>query len=257
MASLAQQVREMHEKLEEPGKLLRRFVLDYMDEFYLVKYRTKSPDSIAEKLQRLDRRGDRIDHPKYLTDLLGVRVVTTFRSELPLALSMVLRCITDQSKHPYTQSPLIKDSIKEIIFYDSEKDDVDPSEIDTRIKSCLVSKALDSLYQRKQSKREYSSIHVICATDPPHEYWPLGGAPVELQIRTIFEDAWCEIDHKYNYVHVRTKANNAHDQKVEAVHLPTYRLTQALRTQQDAAVRIADQIYQIGLKSGIKRQRAK
>lgn len=238
---------EVKARLEEPAlKLIRPYAQNYMDQFYLVKFRVKSIESIAGKFQRKKRRGDVIEHPKELTDLLGIRVVTTFRSELPSALEMVLNCVNRQDTYPYNQAPFIKNSVVEVIFYDSEKEGVDPSSIHQRLVPILETFNATGVYRRRQSKREYSSIHVMCLADPEDEFWPKGGAPVEIQIRTIFEDVWCEIDHRYNYSLVRDKADRAHEQQVEAVHLPTFRLVQALRTQQDAAVRIADQIFMMG-----------
>jgi ppGpp synthetase/RelA/SpoT-type nucleotidyltranferase len=245
--SLKARCEEVRAKIEEPAlKLVRPFAQNYMDQFYLVKFRAKTVASIASKFARKKRRGDEIGHPKELTDLLGIRVVTTFRSELPSALQMVLNCVNGQDSHPYNQAPFIKHSVDEVIFYDSEKDGVDPSSIHDRLGPILEIFDVSRVYKRKQSKREYSSIHVLCSADPVDNYWPKGGVPVEIQIRTIFEDAWCEIDHKYNYQLVRDKADGAHEQQIHAVHLPTFRLVQALRTQQDAAVRIADQIFLIG-----------
>ena len=254
--SLKARCEEVRAKIDEPAqKLVRPYAQNYMDQFYLVKFRAKSMESIAGKFQRKQRRGDVISHPKELTDLLGIRVVTTFRSELPSALEMVLKCVNGQDSHPYNQAPFIKNSIVEVIFYDSEKDGVDPSSIHDRLAPILEVFDVTRVYNRRQSKREYSSIHVLCSADPEDSYWPKGGVPVEIQIRTIFEDAWCEIDHKYNYLIVREKADGAHEQQVAAVHLPTFRLVQALRTQQDAAVRIADQIFLIGEVEGTRRKK--
>lgn len=254
--SLRTRCEEVRAKIEEPAlKLLRPYAQNYMDQFYLVKFRAKTVDSIAGKFQRKKRRGDVIDHPKELSDLLGIRVVTTFRSELPSALEMVLNCVNLQDGHPYNQAPFIKGSVAEVIFYDSEKEGVDPSSIHERLMPILEAFNVTSTFRRRQSKREYSSIHVLCSADPEDNFWPRGGAPVEIQIRTIFEDVWCEIDHRYNYSLVRDKADRAHEQKVEAVHLPTFRLVQALRTQQDAAVRIADQIFLIGELEGSRRKK--
>ena len=71
----------------------------------------------------------------------------------------------------------------------------------------------------------YSSIHYqIELGENSDASLGLKGLQFELQLRTILEEAWSEIDHKYRYVHSRIGINLP-----EHIHMGFYNLSANLR----------------------------
>lgn len=163
---------------------------------YAYKFRVKSKeDLLAKKQRKLDEK------PHYkitdITDVIGVRLVTLFKGEMLTVFANLI----DLLSTPTEGSPLLQAIPEEIIVYkgDSALDDF-PNEFKTIAKSHFKSAQV----KVEVSKEKYSSIHVICRhsstveelTENENHY----RLPIEIQIRTVFEDAWGEIDHKYGYV---------------------------------------------------------
>lgn len=163
---------------------------------YAYKFRVKSKEDLRTKKQRKLE-----EKPNYtitdITDVIGIRLVTLFKGEM----LKVYANLIDMLAGDINDSKLLKTAPEEIIVYkgDSALDDF-ADEIKTITESHFKSANVIS----KISKEKYSSIHVICrhtstieeikVNDNPYRL------PIEIQIRTVFEDAWGEIDHKYGYV---------------------------------------------------------
>ncbi|WP_415906390.1 hypothetical protein ACMXYX_01095 [Neptuniibacter sp. QD72_48] len=202
---------------------------------YAYKSRTKSESALLEKLER-----KRLDKPEYnlfdITDVIGVRFVTLFRSNLPDVVESVIRLISHSIE--LTPNPFIKDSIGEIIAYHvPHVEDPIFDVIDDFVKEA----GLEDIYTKKPTG-EYSSIHIVGRLNKKVKNFSNGSdeyyVPVEIQIRTVFEDAWGEIDHKYGYT-VRQGKNQVkpvnNPENVDA-HL------KVLKKFVDAAAQYADEI---------------
>lgn len=163
---------------------------------YAYKFRVKNKeDLLAKKQRKLEEK------PHYkitdITDVIGVRLVTLFKGEMLTVFANLIGLLST----PTEGSPLQQAIPEEIIVYkgDSALDD-----FANEFK--MIAKAHFKTAQVKVeiSKEKYSSIHVICrhasivdeVTINDKQYQ----LPIEIQIRTVFEDAWGEIDHKYGYV---------------------------------------------------------
>ncbi|MEG9303797.1 RelA/SpoT domain-containing protein [Psychrobacter celer] len=171
---------------------------------YTRKSRVKSKNDILSKVDRKneeDRKTKyKIDH---ITDIVGLRFIVLFKKDLiPVTQKIVDLLCNDKSE----KNPFLESEVEEIIYY---KGNVSISNISRKIQesfSCIDKEVKESI-----SNEGYSSIHIVCKlkTDNhdvlPNKY----RIPVEIQVRTIFEDAWGEIDHKYGYK-ARRESSSSH-----------------------------------------------
>lgn len=195
------------------------------DTSYAYTYRVKKPDRIIEKV--IDRRGNE-DSADYcvgnVTDVLGIRVVTLFFDELGPAARDVARMLTDADGR--AGNHLKANKILEAKVYTT-----------ARSEYAMPVKQLENILEKElgESLRisgngvnvgirgDYSSIHLVAMLSvEPETEDGITAVPVEIQIRTVFEDAWAQIDHKLRYARTRTK-NTATRQNVSVAseqHLP-------------------------------------
>lgn len=165
-------------------------------ECYAYKFRVKSKDDLLSKKQRKVEK-----KPHYvitdITDVIGVRLVTLFKGDMFKVYGTLIEMLAtqDRDKQLHPVAP------EEIIVYKgtSALDD-----LENEIKAITQSRFKSASVKTENSIEGYSSIHVICRhsesirdISTPEKPYRL---PIEIQIRTVFEDAWGEIDHKYGYV---------------------------------------------------------
>ncbi|MBC9072680.1 hypothetical protein IAI53_11955 [Thauera sp. CAU 1555] len=163
---------------------------------YAYKFRVKSKEDLIHKKNRKTQ-----EKPHYkladITDVVGVRLVTLFKGEM---LSTYSKLIDILASNP-ADTQLLHTTPEEIIVYrgTSAFDD-----LANEIQSITEAKFEAPNFVSKTSAEGYSSIHIICRhikninelNGSGYQYH----LPIEIQIRTVFEDAWGEIDHKYGYV---------------------------------------------------------
>lgn len=160
--------------LNEAAEFIAK-VLQKCPQVHSVRWRVKEPEHLLEKIIRKRAAGS----PKYLeigvgnyseiiTDLVGVRVLHLFKYEWKDIHSYILN----------SWEPL--ENVKAYIRKGDESDVVES-------------------YERNNCDVEfhgsgYRSIHYIISTKPT-----LKNVVSEIQVRTIFEEGWSEIDHKVRY----------------------------------------------------------
>jgi putative GTP pyrophosphokinase len=121
---------------------------------------TSRTKSIASFVEKMKRKG--YESTEEATDLAGVRVITFIESDAAAAAQLLRGCFT---VHPES--------------------------------------SLDKSEELGDSQVGYRSIHLICelgkdrATLP--EYKPFKGLLFEVQVRTVLQHAWAEIDHDRGY----------------------------------------------------------
>jgi putative GTP pyrophosphokinase len=172
--------RELHRVLDEDPTFPIRAV-------YTVKHRLKSEARLLEKVKdsnsRKYKKGAKINESTLqdrIEDLLGIRIVC-FR-------------LSDQERLKIYIDSLRKEKVLRIVRGPTEK------------KTFLIKpggkEASDIQYSG------YSSTHYVVGLGsrlrPSEE---LASLKAELQLRTIFEEAWGEIDHKYQYEKTRAGGN--------------------------------------------------
>jgi len=168
---------------------------------YAYKSRVKARDKLIEKKER-----KQVEKPSYclesIRDVIGLRLVTLFRRDMPEIVGRMAKIIS-HADGTDTKNPFVRSAFDEVVIYS-----VNPryDDIIHQIKSALKEHDIpDEVIKVEQSKEGYSSIHLVSHLDSLVNEPNVGGlknyfVPIEIQIRTVFEDAWGEIDHKYGYV---------------------------------------------------------
>lgn len=170
--SILNQIAEDYEKQKEE---LVVTVKEYADEIQLctavhsLNYRVKDTYHLIEKVIRKNPKytsnGDSISKDNYkmrITDLMGIRILLLFKEDW-------------LNVHDYLMEHYEKRLIEMPIAHICRGDRTD-------------------LYKGKvevSDEKSYRSVHYVIRTD--------SGLGIEIQVRTLYEEAWGEIDHKLRY----------------------------------------------------------
>jgi putative GTP pyrophosphokinase len=121
---------------------------------------TSRTKSVASFVEKMKRKG--YESTEEATDLAGVRVITFIESDAAAAAHLLRGCFT---VHP--------------------------------------ERSLDKSEELGDSQVGYRSIHLICELEKGRaalpEYKPFKGLLFEVQVRTVLQHAWAEIDHDRGY----------------------------------------------------------
>ncbi|RMR12212.1 RelA/SpoT domain-containing protein [Pseudomonas syringae group genomosp. 3] len=162
-------------QLEMYANMLAGLVQQY-EGVHSVRWRVKDPHHLMEKIVR--KRGEA--NEKYndisienywlkVTDLIGVRALHLFKAEALMIHGSILKDLS------------VVD-VEKPILYKREGDKVSEVEFPPQE------------FEHRDHKSGYRSIHYILKAQPQkREIY------TELQIRTIFEEGWSEIDHRVRY----------------------------------------------------------
>lgn len=161
--------------IEDFFSLNTKLQKEHLPIIHTIKSRLKSEESLRDKLQRKNEEGKTITNENFtneITDLVGVRI---------------LHLHLEQFKH-----------IHEEILSQIENGEW---ELFENPKAYSWDDEAISLYQslgiNTQKKDQYTSVHYVVRiknNDPNPIY-------CEIQVRTLFEEIWGEIDHTINYPH--------------------------------------------------------
>lgn len=164
---------------------------------YAYKIRTKSEKKLIEKVER--KKENCISYSLAdITDIVGLRLVALFRAEMVEIFNGILTAITHSNG--INPNPFVNGPPKEIIIYKGSSNVYD--ELPARLNEIAAKLCPNCIIKEEHSKEGYSSIHLVTylAKTPeislPNDY----KIPIEIQIRSVFEDAWGEIDHKFGYI---------------------------------------------------------
>ena len=164
----------------------RARILNACEEVNSVKWRVKDPLHLIKKIIRKKKKP--ADNLKYaninvsnyretITDLIGLRAIFIFKAHWSLV-----------DEYIFNNLNVCSDSI--ITIYHANDDD-----LTLFPKSSLVKKYEGSTYNYKLEQKDsrYRSIHYILQGEKPT------GCKIELQARSILDEAWGEIDHHVRY----------------------------------------------------------
>ncbi|TFH05307.1 MAG: hypothetical protein E4H09_02215 [Spirochaetales bacterium] len=153
-----------------------RYVVDALlkcPKVHSIKYRLKDAEHLVEKIirKRLENPQRIITPDNYreqITDLVGIRALHLFKEDW-LAVHTYIKDTWELSEPPlaYVRSG---DSEKILDFY--------------RQNDCEV----------REHRHGYRSVHYLISSSPDRERHT-----IEIQARTVFEEAWGEIDHVISY----------------------------------------------------------
>ena len=158
--------------LEDAGFSIMN-IIRKIDGVHSVKFRIKDPEHLVEKIIR-----KRLNNPKLevtvnnykdqFTDLIGVRALHLFKNDWEYIHEQIT------ATWNLKQDP-------EINYREGDSNEFLQTYINKNIK-------------QKVHKYGYRSVHYIVETRPAKEIYF-----AEIQVRTIFEEAWSEIDHTVRY----------------------------------------------------------
>lgn len=175
-----------------------RSVLDQSSarsEAYAFKDRIKPWYSVRDKVLRKRAEG-RLDYEAWdVKDASGFRIVTLFNAEIPHRLDLMLGLVSTG------EGCLVKGlgHVFEIEIHTNRRED-DPLAITRRVNEVVERWGLAGKLQSFNVAARfssYSSVHLVLGF-PSTDRMP-NGARSEIQIRSVFEEAWSEISHKLGY----------------------------------------------------------
>ncbi|MGI4727201.1 MAG: (p)ppGpp synthetase [Janthinobacterium lividum] len=144
-----------------------------------LKSRVKDVDHLRDKLRRQWDKGNNVNKDTFfngITDLAGVRVLHMHQEQFPAIHEEIINNIDKYHEWVLVETP-------KAYIWDKEKES--------------IYKNLNINVQTKDSN--YTSIHYVIK--PNKESF----VKCEIQVRTLFEEIWGEIDHTINYPH-KTKS---------------------------------------------------
>jgi len=178
---------------------------------YAVKIRVKEDYKIVQKVMLKRQSKEKANYDvDSLRDIIGLRLVTLFRLDSLSIVPNLLNLIQTNSGKS-EKNLFLADPIEEVVIY-STNPEGDAQQLPQRVKQIFENKGFGSKTRIEATPSNYSSIHVVA--------WARGkyregyrNIPIEIQIRTAFEDVWGEIDHKLKYKRVNPQQKNLSFQK--------------------------------------------
>jgi ppGpp synthetase/RelA/SpoT-type nucleotidyltranferase len=189
--------------------------------------------------------------PRDVSDASGFRIVCLFNAEIPVALNNLFDLIALPGDRN-AGGRFERDAVREVIFYSSRRND-DPLSILDAVRMVVDEHRHTDVFDvpsapEGQKGSSYSSVHVVvrAVIEAP------GVEPIvassEIQVRSVFEEAWGEINHRLLYA-PRKRARsigNALDQDAEEKTLLAH--LDALKSLTDGCAQYADLINtQLGM----------
>lgn len=175
---------------------------------YAFKDRTKSAHDIYLKvLGRRSREDPTKNDPNYkpnkVTDASGMRIVKLFNAEVPQALDELLSFLKllKEATEPTAKGNKLL-GVTEIEFHTSRRPD-DPLSIFNDVQK-VVAKHGYALEPPKRNAggqgtaSSYSSVHVLVECEVK-DGGDIIASHSEIQLRSVFEEAWSEISHRLKY----------------------------------------------------------
>ena len=141
-----------------------------------VKSRMKDPEHLKDKIQRKLKSGKTIDENNLFTvvnDLIGVRVLYLYQDQFQLIHNELLKKVDETKDWMFVEAP------KAYTWDPETREYFEKLNIHTEVRDTY-----------------YTSVHYVIK--PNNE---LSNITCEIQVRTLFEEIWGEIDHTINYPH--------------------------------------------------------
>lgn len=141
-----------------------------------VKSRMKDPEHLKDKIQRKLKSGKIIDENNLFTvvnDLIGVRVLYLYQDQFQLIHNELKKKVDETKDWMFVEAP------KAYTWDPETREYFEKLSIHTEVRDTY-----------------YTSVHYVIK--PNNE---LSNITCEIQVRTLFEEIWGEIDHTINYPH--------------------------------------------------------
>lgn len=141
-----------------------------------VKSRMKDPEHLKDKIQRKLKSGKIIDENNLFTvvnDLIGVRVLYLYQDQFQLIHNELLKKVDETKDWMFVEAP------KAYTWDPETREYFEKLNIHTEVRDTY-----------------YTSVHYVIKPNNA-----LSNITCEIQVRTLFEEIWGEIDHTINYPH--------------------------------------------------------
>lgn len=172
LAAIYEEYDSEQSKLSETKDMIVR-AISRCDAVHSVSGRVKSPAHFVRKIVRklggnTSRKITYSNYKSLITDRVGIRALHLYKHDW----LDVHKFIMGQWKQREKPTAYYRegDDVQILAIFENE--------------GCNV----------EANSRSYRSVHYLIETMPYNEV-----IPVEIQVRTLFEEAWCEIDHRINY----------------------------------------------------------
>ena len=189
-------------KFEKYEHILKEFVDTYLEnkgkcnteekpKIHSIRSRVKNPEHLIAKIIRKKQENakkykklDKTNYEKFITDLIGIRCLVLFKVDWQSFHRYIISQFENNVKY-YIQDCILDFDDDESHFYIAEKPKVHIRNGDARE---IYDKLLppDSVIDGKI----YRSVHYILKYN---------GVYLEIQVRTLFEEGWGEVDHAVVY----------------------------------------------------------
>lgn len=158
--------------LDWPG-----FVVNQKSVIHSIKSRIKDPQHLRDKIHRKTENGRKISIDNFreqVTDLIGVRVLYLYQDQFQIIHNEIMRQVNERKEWKLVEEP-------KAYTWDPE-----------------AAKTYDNLGIKHQLKETfYTSVHYVIKPYNDNSQ----SICCEIQVRTLFEEIWGEIDHTINYPH--------------------------------------------------------
>jgi len=229
------------EKYKKLGEYIVQLIRDDpsspKESLHTIIYRIKDELRLIEKINRLNKELEagvpsitEKNYPARVDDLLGVRIICLRLSDVE-KVEAYLKLLSEENILSFVKGP---DQKRSFILPVNPGDSI-PDDIDLRYSG-------------------YSSIHYQIELGENSDAPPgLKGLLFELQLRTILEEAWSEIDHKYRYVRSRIGVNLPEHIHTGFYNLSAYLQVAALQVEYLCRLTEAHSLKKIAKVKGIAR----
>lgn len=198
---------------------------------YAVRLRAKDDYKVVDKVYNRQRKKAEYNVAD-IRDIIGLRIVVLYRLDcldiIPKLLDIIEKSSTNES------DVFEPNSIEEVKIY-STNPKGDAQALPERLVELFNSRNIASSIEEKPSN--YSSIHMVAWCNGKYRD-TYNRIPIEIQIRTAFEDVWSEIDHRLKYKKA-SKTTTIRDEKMLSNALAHLNV---MKTFVDGAAQYADQI---------------
>ena len=137
--------------------------------------------------------------PENVTDVSGFRIVSLFNSDIPTVLDALFALF--KAPLPPGAAPGRFGKLGEVIFYTSRRLD-DPLSILPDVRKVVKKHGHQEIFKEPPAEdpfaTTYSSVHVVIECRAGEDDFP-SIASTEIQLRSVFEEAWSEINHTLLY----------------------------------------------------------
>ncbi|GMO59259.1 MAG: RelA/SpoT domain-containing protein [Treponemataceae bacterium] len=151
----------------------------------IVKTRVKEFDSLYKKILRVNKRGEKVENDIFIPDLLGFRVVCAFLEDLEL--------VVEQLKKRFI--------VTEVEFKGETKTfsefGYDSTHLTIELPREFFCNELDELIRQNSVLPNIEQNKVLPNIEGSEA--PLEKLFCEIQVRTILQDAWAEVEHELIY----------------------------------------------------------